>query len=461
MRIFECSRCHHAVFFESVRCVHCGAVLAYLAEAGEVRSIEPVEIAAQQSAELATESGQSPVPQGPLGTQPTPPVSETPDDAVTTPLVLAGPTAPAVLYRDLAGGGKEYKLCANSARYGVCNAALPADSDYTLCEACRLNAIIPDLSASGALDAWQSIERAKRRLLYTLHALTLPIGSGDDGLPLKLTFSFMSDSPDGTHKVLTGHDDGHITLNIAEANAPFREKLRQDLGEGYRTLLGHFRHEIGHFYWDALVKESAWLEAFRALFGDEQADYDAALELHYESGPHFNWHERYVSAYATMHPWEDWAETWAHYLHIVDTLDTARSSGVTIKAEVSVDAETLSAAPHAMDPHNFKDLLAAWVPLTVTLNSLNRSMGLNDPYPFVLSEAIARKLHFVHDVIHGVHAEEQTRAQLAASWLEGERLRDAALLPGSNDAAAQQVESGEPDRSDDVPARTSTLAVAS
>jgi hypothetical protein len=415
MRIFECSRCQHAVFFESVRCVHCGAVLATYPEQAEVLSLEPEEIDE--------------------------PVQAEPADSDEPP-VLAGPAAPPVIYRDLAGSHVRYKLCDNSARYGVCNAALPADSPHSLCEACRLNAVIPDLSQPGALDAWQAIERAKRRLIYTLRSLRLPIGTGEDGLPLALTFSFMGDDPNGGSKVLTGHDAGHITLNIAEADAPFREKLRQDLGEGYRTLLGHFRHEIGHFYWDALIKDSPWLPAYRSLFGDEQQSYEAALARHYEEGPPFGWHERFVSAYATMHPWEDWAETWAHYLHIVDTLDTARAHGLTIRAEVTRDAETLSASPTRLKPDDFADLLAAWVPLTVTLNSLNRSMGLSDPYPFVLTDAIAHKLHFVHDVIHGVEMDEQTRVATIATW-EQAREEKQVLLPGANDVAEQQGHDGD------------------
>ena len=123
--------------------------------------------------------------------------------------------------------------------------------------------------------------------------------------------------------MVTGHADGVITLDLAESDDVHRERRRAELGEPYRTLLGHFRHEIGHYYWPILVERAGALERCRALFGDERADYGEALERHYADGPPADWAERHVSAYATMHPWEDWAETFAHYLHIRDTLQTA------------------------------------------------------------------------------------------------------------------------------------------
>jgi hypothetical protein len=89
-------------------------------------------------------------------------------------------------------------------------------------------------------------------------------------------------------------------------------------------LLGHFRHEVGHYFWDRLVAtDPHQLEEFRVLFGDDRQDYGEALKRHYDEGAPANWQDTYISMYATMHPWEDFAETWAHYLHIVDTLETA------------------------------------------------------------------------------------------------------------------------------------------
>jgi hypothetical protein len=198
--------------------------------------------------------------------------------------------------------------------------------------------------------------------------------------------------------VFTGHSDGLITINVAEADDPFREKIRAQLGEAYRTVLGHFRHEIGHYYWDRLVKDSPWQRRFRDLFGDERADYQEALDRHYKEGAPADWNDHFVSQYASMHPWEDWAETWAHYLHMFDTLETAKVYGLRVKVSKGdagatvVDAEEVSV-------DDFDRMASDWVPLTVAFNSLNRSMGLRDLYPFVLTDKALTKLRFVHDVI--------------------------------------------------------------
>jgi hypothetical protein len=230
-----------------------------------------------------------------------------------------------------------------------------------------------------------------------------------------LVFSFMKDGEDGT-KVFTGHSDGLITINIDEANDPLREKLKKNLGESYRTLLGHFRHEIGHYYWDRLVKESRWLPACRVLFGDESADYGESLKRHYEKGAPADWPLRFVSSYATMHPWEDWAETWAHYLHMIDTLEIARCYGLRLNAERRSQDEHLELNSRALNFDNFADLINGWVPLTIALNSLNRSMGIVDPYPFVLTPEIVRKVQFVHDLIENWNADEVTIQRVLSRW---------------------------------------------
>ena len=186
--------------------------------------------------------------------------------------------------------------------------------------------------------------------------------------------------------MLTGHDDGLITINIAEADDAERERRRLELGEPYRTLLGHLRHEVGHYYWDLLVRDGGSIDACRAVFGDESDDYQQALNRHYQNGAPAGWQETYVSAYATMHPWEDFAETWTHYLHMVDTLDTAASFGIVVDPG-SRDDPTLE-TEIAFDPYrarNFDRLVEAWLPLTVAVNSLNRSMGQPDLYPFALT----------------------------------------------------------------------------
>lgn len=388
MHLFTCQACQQTVFFENVRCTHCGHALAYLPDVRRVSALEPTE--------------------------------EDPNTFVAL---------------SSAAGGQRYRLCANSIDYGVCNWALRVEDDTPLCVCCRLNDVIPALTKPENLDAWRQLELGKRRLFHTLSELNLPIESREQR-PNGLVFSFMED--EGTNKVFTGHSDGLITINISEADDPFREKLRKQLGEGYRTVLGHFRHEIGHYYWDRLVNDSPWLAACRALFGDETVDYAEAVQKHYASPPPSDWPLYFVSSYATMHPWEDWAETWAHYLHMVDTLGTARSFGLVIKPK------SLEGAPHgavharSIDFENFDELLRAWVPVTVALNSLNRSMGLADPYPFVLSDAVTEKLRFVHEVIEHAGAQPSVQAEAAERWLAR---TNAAKQPAAEQASPGAAES--------------------
>jgi hypothetical protein len=205
-------------------------------------------------------------------------------------------------------------------------------------------------------------------------------------------------------QVITGHADGVITLDVEEADDARREQRRTDLREPYRTLLGHLRHESGHYYWQRLVEPNAtWLEPCRLLFGDERADYAQALQRHHGQGPPPDWGQRHISAYASSHPWEDWAETWAHYLHLRDTLDTARSFGLdsgSVELEIeSFGPATLERPVDDLGANSFLALANGWLALTTVLNELSRSMGVPDFYPFVLSRPVMRKLHFVHSVV--------------------------------------------------------------
>jgi hypothetical protein len=297
-------------------------------------------------------------------------------------------------------GAAPYRLCGNYIDHAACNWAVADGDDNRFCRACRLNDIIPNLADPAAKDAWSKIELNKRRMLYTLIELQLPIESRAER-PDGLAFAMKQDLP-GEQKVLIGHDVGLITINIAEADSPFREKTRQQLGEAYRTLLGHFRHEIGHYYWDRLVRDSDLLAPFRELFGDERISYDEAVAKHYRDGAPPDWPTRFISSYASMHPWEDWAESWAHYMHVVDTLETARSFGLAISPAVNA-ADELKVKTRRLDFADINDLLDAWAPLSVALNALNRSMGLPDPYPFVLSEPSLQKIRFVHRVVESSH----------------------------------------------------------
>jgi hypothetical protein len=191
-----------------------------------------------------------------------------------------------------------------------------------------------------------------------------------------------------------------ITINIAEADPVAREQMQAAMDEHYRTILGHFRHESGHYYWNRLIRDTEWLGPCRELFGDETLDYSKALERHYQAGPPADWQERFVSAYAASHPWEDWAETWAHYLHIVDTLETAHHFGIQVDPGVTENRAldvSLDFDPYQED--RFDVHIAHWLPVSFALNSLNRSMGHDHAYPFVLSPAVLKKLDFIHRVV--------------------------------------------------------------
>jgi hypothetical protein len=248
--------------------------------------------------------------------------------------------------------------------------------------------VIPSVAAPDQHALWTRIEVAKRHLVYTLLALKLPLDSKQDDEDRGLAFDFLAPTPD--KPVVTGHANGVITLNAIEADPVAREEMRVKMGERYRTLLGHFRHEIGHYYFRLLVDKGPFLERFRQLFGDEREDYAEALQRHYASAPPEDWTERYISTYAAAHPWEDWAETWAHYLHMRDTLETAQQFGL---------VSQVARLSRGVDLASFEQLLAEWIDLTVALNALNRSMGLPDPYPFQIGAVPGKKLAFVHEVV--------------------------------------------------------------
>jgi hypothetical protein len=278
--------------------------------------------------------------------------------------------------------------CANQELAG-CNWMVQAPG--RLCRSCELTRTRPNDADRDGLRAFASAEAAKRRAVMQLLDLGLP-GVG----PGQLSFDLLSSSAE---PVSTGHADGVITIDLAESDDAAREERRAELGEPYRTMLGHLRHELGHYFQPLIVSGDEEWEACRALFGDERADYAQALERHYEHGAPPDWPQRYVSAYATMHPWEDWAETFAHYLHIRDTLQTAAEHGVTVRGPRAVTLDrSLKAAPQPeAGDRAFAEVMENWLPLTYALNAVNRSMGLDDLYPFTLAEPVIDKLRFVHD----------------------------------------------------------------
>jgi len=350
MKLFTCQGCGQLLYFENYRCENCGRALGYLPDINEISALEP--------------------------------------DAAG-----GGWTV-------LAAGGVPYKFCENNT-LGVCNWMLPADSPETFCAACRHNRVIPDLSQEANGQLWGKIEGAKHRLFYSLLRLGLPLENRTDNPEHGLAFDFLADPPEShAQGVMTGHDNGLITLALKEADDAVREQVRGQMGEPYRTLLGHLRHESGHYFWDRLVAPSpGWLEAFRALFGDDTLSYEEALQRHYNEGVPAGWQDDYISAYATMHPWEDFAETWAHYLHIVDTLETAGAFGLKVRPR---RARGQIAAAIDFDPYRaprMDTLIDAWLPIEFATNSMNRSMGLTDLYPFVLSPRVIEKLGFVHALV--------------------------------------------------------------
>lgn len=278
------------------------------------------------------------------------------------------------------------------------------DAKGQFCIACSLNRTIPNLAIAGNRERWISIEEAKKRLVYSLLSFELdvaPKSAPDDDYGI--AFDIVENDPNLAGDVKTGHDDGLITLNAAEADPAAREKMRVQMGENYRTLLGHFRHEIGHYYWDRLIRDSNWLDPFRALFGDERSDYAQALQDHYGNGPPQGWQQSHISFYAASHPWEDWAETWAHYLHITDTLEMAHSLNIPLRgldtARGGELAKELEVGGEDNEDGDFKVMLARWLALSEAANSINRCMGLQDFYPFVISPAVEAKLAFVHEVL--------------------------------------------------------------
>lgn len=309
--------------------------------------------------------------------------------------------------------GRIYQRCANLMTPAACSWMVPAAREGEapwvdhhgltpgFCLACSVTRTIPDLTVEANGELWRKLETAKRRLVSQLLALGLPVVSRHIDPVHGMTFDFLSSVPGGLH-VMTGHNEGVITLNAEEAEDAVRERIRAEMREPYRTLLGHFRHEIGHYYWDLLVRPTDWIDDFRTLFGDDRLDYAQALRTNYEQGPPPDWANRFVSSYASTHPWEDWAETWAHYLHMADTADTAMSFGVdATNVELTSDLFTMDDLwqPGHPDAAKFLDFLNGWVLLTNVLNELSRSMGQPDYYPFILPRAAVGKLQFIHRVI--------------------------------------------------------------
>lgn len=349
MKLFQCNNCSHPVFFENTVCEKCGSSLGYIPSQYSLTALMP---------------------------------------QATGWITLENPP-------------RYFHYCLNQG-YQACNWLIPEGSHHGLCEACRFNKVIPDLTQDVNLHAWRTLEVSKHRLIYSLHRLGLELKNREEEPTHGLAFEFLSDHPDPAQSgVKTGHNQGLITINIAEADSAYREKVRKQMHEPYRTLIGHFRHEVGHYYWERLIQPNpALLGSFRELFGDEQRDYGDALQQYYQQGPPVNWQTSFLTAYATSHPWEDWAEIWAHYLHIIDIMETAMSFGMSLQPRIP-KAEFLNMTID-FDPYHepdFDRILDACLPLTCAVNSLNRSMGQPDLYPFIQPPEVISKLRFVHNLL--------------------------------------------------------------
>ena len=347
MKKFHCERCSARVFFENVQCENCHALLGFVPEELGMASFEAGEDGKLQRLSSSTDH--------------------------------------------------VYRRCANHAAPVSCNWMVRDDDVDPLCRSCRTTEVFPMLSRPENGGRWCRIEAAKRRMTYGLLSLQLPIPNKRVDPQHGVAFEFLEET-DPNQKVLTGHDDGRITLNIAEADDAHREEARTRMHEPYRTLLGHFRHEIGHYYWDRLIADTPWQEKYRALFGDERADYAEALKRHYES-PVVDWPGRFISVYASTHPWEDWAECWAHYMHLWDGLETAASWGLRLDAAVPDTDPVQARAIDAADADLRHRIISDWLPISQFSNAMSRAMGAQDAYPFVMPDPVLEKLEFIHQVV--------------------------------------------------------------
>lgn len=343
MKIFECGHCNHSVFFEDSICENCGHLSGFRDLDRKILTFKPL------GDKLISDREQI-----------------------------------------------EYKYCKNK-EYDVCNWVIEKNNPEDYCHACQLNRTIPNLSDIENFEKWRNLEIAKHRLIYQLQKIGLPLPSkmrNDEGL----CFDFVAKQ--NNPNLMTGHANGVITILLREADSVIREQIRKQFLEPYRTLIGHLRHEVGHYFWDRLVKTNQnVLTEFRVIFGNEELNYANALENYYNEEAPIKWQKSFISKYATSHPWEDWAETWAHYLHIMDMVETAYFFGVNVKP---IGKKKEMKAKVTFDPYTIEDfdvIIKTCVPLSFAVNSINRSMGIPDVYPFVITPKVVEKMKFIHQLL--------------------------------------------------------------
>jgi hypothetical protein len=428
-RNFRC-HCGQPVFFRNSKCLACGTPLGYDCERGLLLPLMP---GPQEGTWQEWQASGAPATAPPDDVLP-PSLETIPGQESApglAPAVPAGETGSSQAVQHVESGEPLYKRCLNLSTPASCNWLVPVEDPADMCRACRLNRTIPDLTDPALPDngyLWGLVELAKRRLVSSLILLGLPVASRmNEDTGRGLMFDFLRSPVNGPH-IMTGHNTGLITLNVDEADDAKREAVRKAMREPYRTLLGHFRHEVGHYYWDRLIAGTPWMDGFHALFGDETLDYKASLQRNYDEGPPADWPLHYVSAYASTHPWEDWAECWAHYLHMRDAIDTALSFGLSVDHfDLEFTPFTIDALhqPEHPEAEQFLTFLNHWTRLTTMLNEMSRSMGQPDFYPFILPREAVAKLHFIHLVVS------------SGSWLQEPASRAAEAEENPGEAAAE------------------------
>ena len=343
MKVFQCGHCNFPLFFENNSCENCGHLSGYSDLDRQMLTFDPAGYS------LISDVGQL-----------------------------------------------EYKYCKNE-QYGVCNWLLPKNSIQEFCHACQFNRTIANLSVDKNFENWRHLEVAKHRLIYQIQKLGFNLPSkliNEEGL----CFDFIANNDDPN--IMTGHSDGVITILIKEADSTFREQARKELHEPYRTLIGHMRHEVGHYFWNLLILSDAnALQTFRTIFGNEESNYNNALQTYYQHGAPNNWQHSFISKYATSHPWEDWAETWAHYLHIMDMVETAHFFGLEVNDKTISESMRIAATFDPYTIYDFETIVRICIPISYAVNSINRAMGLSDVYPFVITTTVKNKMKFIHDLL--------------------------------------------------------------
>ncbi len=389
MTRFHCSNCRQLVFFENSHCGQCNSLLGFIPAQAEMAAFDLPQL------ETDGDAGQAP-----------------------GAWLRKGPTQ------------GSFRPCANRVQHDICNWMIDdGDDEHALCISCRLTEVIPSLTNPVNLTHWAAIEQAKRRLVFSLMNIGLtpqPKSGPDDkqGLSFHLLETVADDKP-----VLTGHDDGLITLNIAEADDVYREAARVSMHEPIRSLLGHLRHEVSHYLQQRYVTGTSGEEHCREVFGDERVDYSKALQTHYQAGPPADWSSNFVSAYASSHPWEDWAETCAHYLLVIDAVQTAKAWGVRLDGDTPTqpsDSEVQSVPLKHL-------VLEHWLPVAQFLNAMNRSLGLRDSYPYLMPTRVLEKMSTVQSLLSKASAADKPVAE--QTWEgEGGALPDigSQVAPASN-----------------------------